>query len=293
MARTNRKAAAEAAKAKVAEIHATLTEQVEALTTSEDWTRWLQTAGRFHAYSFGNVLLIGAQRPDATRVAGYRTWQALGRQVRKGETGIRILAPRTGKCHGCAGQGDGCTRCGGSGTVLWFASAAVFDVAQTDGDPLPEIAHRLDGSDPAGLFDTLAGALLPEGWTIDREPLAGEVNGYCQHDRRRIVVDANLAPSMAVKTLAHELAHAAMHGPQVDYHANRGRCEVEAESVAYVVLSALGIDSGSWTFGYVASWADGDTGVVEATGRAVMRTAQRFLEQLEPAEVEVEVAQAA
>lgn len=292
MARTTRKAAAEAAKAKVAEIHATLTEQVEALTTSEDWTRWLQTASRFHNYSFGNVLLIGAQRPDATRVAGYRTWQALGRQVRKGETGIRILAPRTGKCHGCSGSGDGCTRCGGSGTVLWFASASVFDVAQTDGDPLPEIAHRLDGDDD-GLFDTVAGALLPEGWTLDRTPIAGEVNGYCQHDHRRIVVDSDLARAMQVKTLVHELAHAALHGPKVDYHANRGRCETEAESVAYVVLAALGIDSGSWSFGYVASWTDGDVAVVEATGRAVMRTAQAFLEQLEPADAEVEVAQAA
>ena len=90
---------------RVALLHDQLTASVEALVTSEDWRRMLDTASRFHQYSPANVLLILSQKPDATRVAGYKTWQSLGRQVKKGERGIGIFAPVGGPCRSCAGSG--------------------------------------------------------------------------------------------------------------------------------------------------------------------------------------------
>lgn len=272
----------EAAKAKVAGLHDKLAAGIAELTSTEQWTAWLDMASKFHDYSFGNVMLILSQRPDASQVAGYRKWQELGRQVRKGEQAISILAPRTGRCYTCNGEGDGCTRCGGSGRVLWFAAASVFDVSQTDGDPLPEApVARLTGDDEHGWFARIVDRLLPEGWTVTLEAIPGETNGYCAHGEQKIVVDADLDPAAQVKTLVHELAHAAMHAPaDVDYSKDRGRCEVEAESVAYILLGALDIDAADYSFGYVASWADGDLDVVEATGRAVSKQAKLMLDGL-------------
>src|SRR5437879_5833103 len=102
---------------------------VEALAESEGWARWIRTRAAFHKYSLGNTMLIALQQPDATRVAGYRAWQKLGRQVRRGERGITILAPRTYKVEDDNGNETG-------ETGLYFRAVRVFDIAQTDGDPL-------------------------------------------------------------------------------------------------------------------------------------------------------------
>src|SRR5690242_4478341 len=106
---------------------------VEAMADSETFGAWLRARSAFHDYSFNNTLLIVSQRPDATQVAGYRTWQKLGRQVRKGEHGIRILAPCVVKRETDEGE---------ERSAMFFRTVSVFDVSQTDGEPLPELEYR-------------------------------------------------------------------------------------------------------------------------------------------------------
>lgn len=289
----------EAAKRRAEEAQELLAAEVEKLNDPDEWAAFLAFAARFHSYSYGNVLLIMAQRPDATQVAGFRKWQELGRQVRKGEKGLTILAPRQGPCWGCTSDGErraakashrpvrgsGCDRCSGSGRFLYFTTATVFDVSQTDGEPLPArpgpSADLLEGGDD-GLFDSLAERLVPEGWTLTvGDAGGGGVNGYCDHAGRRIVVEGDREPAHRVKTLVHEVAHAHLHAPDVvDYTANRGRCEVEAESVAHVVLAGLGLDTSRYSLGYVSGWANGEAEVLRASAGRVVRLAHDLLDRL-------------
>ena len=283
----------EKARAKVDALHRQLSDGVDTLRNEPEWRRMLDVASRFHDYSFGNVMLIMMQRPDATRVAGYRKWQELDRQVVKGSKAIKILAPASGPCWDCNGDGGDanarCVKCGGSGRFRYFRSVSVFDVSDTEGEPLPDISElvrEVDG-DAYGLIGHLTALADAEGFTVDMvdaaaDPvLKGGAYGYCQHDKRRLVVRDDVADAQKAKTLCHELAHALLHGPdQIDYGAERGRCEVEAESVAYIVLGTYGIDTDGYSFGYVAHWSENDHGTIKATAETVCRTARDVLDGL-------------
>src|SRR5438034_10369906 len=130
-----------------------LAEAVGRMADSETFAAWLRARAAFHDYSFANVCLIVSQRPDATRVAGYKTWQKLGRQVRKGEHGIRILAP----CRVKVAEADQHADKRDAYRVVGFRCVSVFDVAQTEGEPLPELEYRpLEGDAPADMVDLLA-----------------------------------------------------------------------------------------------------------------------------------------
>jgi DNA primase len=309
--------------AKLEALHGTLTEQIAALRTGTDWKRWLTVAARFHNYSFNNVLLIAAQRPGATAVAGYEAWKALGRQVDKGERGIQILAPIVRRASSTAPTGDDVSTGGGaahtagsdssgdtssgqstgSGSaprrVAGFRVAHVFDVDQTNGDPLPERPSPvlLAGQAPPGLWDALAAQVHTRGFALERGPcLGGAANGVTNYANRTVTVRADVDDAQAVKTLAHELAHVLLHDPTgpanpadpAPGHATssaghcRGRLEVEAESVAFLVTSSHGLDSGAYTFPYVAGWAgsvdatEPET-VVRATGQRVLTAAHAIL----------------
>ena len=135
---------------------------VAAIQTSDDFTRYLRTAATFHQYSPNNVLLILSQRPDATRVAGYKTWQSLGRQVKKGEKAIYIFAPRPYRVTTEDEQGEEQTREG-----LTFRSVPVFDITQTEGDPIPTLeAPLLTGDDSAQTYVALATFATRHGLTV-------------------------------------------------------------------------------------------------------------------------------
>ncbi len=239
---------------RVAELHDQLTASVEALLTSEDWKAMLDMAAKFHNYSARNIMLILCQRPDATRVAGFRSWLALGRHVRKGENGIAILAPCVYKRDDEV-TGETVTRLGG------FKVAHVFDIAQTDGDDIADVRPELlDGSAPEGMWDALEGQVTAAGYVVYRyRPPAG-ANGFTDPAGHRVVVRDDVDEAQAVKTLTHELAHILLdHVTDLTgYAICRGRCEVEAESVAHVVCSALGMPTDSYSLPYVARWADGN-----------------------------------
>jgi antirestriction protein ArdC len=253
---------------------AQLSAGVAELTTSVAWQRHLQMQARMRHYSFGNVVLIAIQRPDATAVAGFRAWQQMDRQVRAGERAIWILAPMSCSRGGAASlvRAEG----GEEERFITCRPVAVFDVAQTDGAPLMEVARRLTGEDPRGAFGRLTAVGRQLGFSVEDAELEASVNGDCSHRAHRIRVERRNSPAQRVKTLAHELAHAVLH----EHVEDRGRAELEAESVAYVVCQELQIDSSSYSFGYVASWA-GDTKVaidaVRASSDRIQTTATRLL----------------
>jgi len=276
---------------KLAALHEQISDGVAALVESQAWRAMLDTAAKFHSYSLGNLLLIALQAPQATRVAGFRSWQSLGRQVRKGERGIAILAPCTyrPKTLTCTTDSTGeqpQDERGGpaapaaSGKQLrGFRVVHVFDITATDGDPLPEVAPvLLSGQAPAGLWEDLAGQVAGYGYALERGDCAG-ANGYTDPARRVVRVRGDVDEAQAVRTLAHELGHLQC-GHVADlstYLTCRGRFEVEAESVAYVVAAAHGLDASGYTFAYVAGWAGGDPAKVRQAAETVTKAARTIL----------------
>jgi antirestriction protein ArdC len=277
-----RQAREEARAERLTELHAQLTAGVENLINGESWQAMLAAAARFHSYSWRNCLLILSQMPTASRVAGYRTWQSLGRQVRKGERGIAVLAPvtyRRSNEEETPGDEDSPTR-----QIRGWKIEHVFNISQTDGDPLPDVAPtRLDGEAPAGFWDGLATQVGAAGFVLLREtPTHPEALGEMDRAATTVRVREDLAPAQACKTLAHELAHVELgHGNQ-DCTDPRSRREVEAESVAYVVAMASGLDTSSYSLPYVAGWAQPgkEAEVMADTAERVIATARRILDAL-------------
>lgn len=254
-------------------LHNELERQVEALVTGEDWKAMLDVASRFHRYSAGNVMLICCQRPTATRVAGYQRWRELGRQVRKGERGIAILAP-------CVYRTDNGEE-ESTSVLRGFRVAHVFDIAQTDGEPVADVSPTLlVGDAPFGLWDRLAAVVAAEGFELSRRQPVGGANGTTDYAAREVVVRSDVEPAQACKTLAHELAHVLMHDGTEYATGCRGRVEVEAESVAYIVGAASGLKTADYSLPYVARWSDGDMARVRATADRVVGAARRIIDAL-------------
>ena len=179
-----------------------LAEAVERMADSETFAAWLRARATFHDYSFSNICLIVSQRPDATQVAGYKAWQSLGRQVRKGEHGIRILAP----CRVRAGETDAMGDGRDGYRVVGFRSVAVFDVAQTDGALLATLDYRpLEGDVPEEMAALLEKVAANAGLRVEyRTPEIASAHGYLRRSESLIVIDCAQSPAMRAKVLAHE-----------------------------------------------------------------------------------------
>lgn len=278
-------------KAEADALQASIAAQVEQLRDSDQWKAFLTFAGSFHSYSLNNLMLIQAQNPNATAVAGFRQWQAKGRQVRKGERSIKIRGFRQKKVAADAEAGadeqEG-TDEQGQKTITYFPVLSVFDVSQTDPiDPDAaephEIVQRLRGEDQRGIVDAVASWLKSQGWSFERASIPGETNGYTTVDgTKRVVVDENLSPAQAAKTALHEAAHVILHSHEdyATYVAHRGIKETEAESVAYVLAGLLGLDTAVYSIGYVAGWAGGDVEMIHATAANVLRAVHQLAEAL-------------
>lgn len=222
---------------------------VDELRSSDGWSRWVRTRAKFRKYSLNNQLLIALQRPDATHVAGFKTWLSLGRTVRKGEKSIAIMAPRTYK-----------ERDEDTGEIVrrvYFRSVPVFDIAQTDGDPLPEPpAHgEVTGDTHAHYLPVLTAFAQSIGWTVEFGD-TGEAGGWARPSDKliRLSDGADLAPNASVRTLVHELCHAL--GILYD-GLGRDYAEVLTETAAYAVCQSIGLDTGACAVPYVAGWAEG------------------------------------
>lgn len=272
-------------------IHDTLVAQVETLATSEGWKAYLTMATRFHSYSFGNLMLIMAQYPEATQVAGFRKWQSLGRQVRKGEKSIKILGfaqrePRKEEIEsGKYKEGQ---------KVTYFPPVSVFDISQTDvvdeekwttvgGTGKPAMAS-LEGEDEEGMGAALTAFLTGFGWEVREEDLKGGLEGYADPQKKVVAFRTGTAPAEKASTLAHEAAHVVDKHTEdmAEYRQHRGRMEAIAESTAYVIGAHFGIDTSSYSVGYVATWTKGDLELLRDTAEAVLRTSKTILSAIAP-----------
>jgi hypothetical protein len=265
---------------RVTQLMQSLTAGVEQLTTSDHWLTYLDVASRFHRYSFWNTIAILIQFPEATRVAGYQRWKTLGRQVRRGERAIHILAPcrrRRTVVDEATGEHETVTR------VAGWKVASVFDVSQTDGDPLaePPVWH-LDGPAPDLLRHQLAALIRAEGFRFTRGPMPighDTSNGVTNFAARTVTVRPDLSPAQAAKTTAHELAHVLLHLPGT-HDLDRPRMEIEAESVSYIVLGAHHVTADAYSFGYVAGWSAGNLDLVRSTSERVLSCTRTVLDRL-------------
>ena len=241
---------------------------VRELYTSDGWLRWARTRAVFRRYSVGNQILIAMQRPDATRVAGFRAWLKLNRCVRKGERGIRIWAPCTVKARDPESGEQLHDEHDAERTTTFFKLTAVFDVAQTE--PLPNTepvpleppGFALVGDTHADLIAPLTTLGEQLGYNVElRELPAGGPGGWC--DRRpsvREIVVATGAANRVVRTLIHELAHALVG--DLDLAFGYAHEEVIVETVTFIVGQAVGLDTSSESVPYVAGW--GEDGALEA-----------------------------
>lgn len=265
------------------QLHDSISEQVEQLRNSQAWEDMLHFMRAFRTYSLSNMLLILSQFPDASQVAGYGKWRKeFGRQVTKGQRGIKIIGGRSAKVTETnPDTGEEETR------KVKFFPCTVFDISQTEpvegeARDIPELAPKLTGDDPAGITDAVADWLKSQGWSFTIEPVAGEANGYMQKDTRSVVVDEGMSPAQTAKTALHEAAHAVLHSDEdhSEYVEHRGIKETEAESTAYVVAGLLGLDTSDYTIGYVAGWSGADAEVIKATAANVQRAANTIYDAI-------------
>jgi len=259
-----------------------LSNGVVGLVTSEKWTQYLEVQSRFHTYSPNNVMLIMLQNPHATRVAGYKKWQELGRQVMATEQALRIFAPMRYKK-------DDVLDAERASEVRGFKLVPVFDISQTEGPELPDVVNKLTGLAPEGVFATLSAFASTIGFRVELpEALESGVNGDTTHSLGRIRVLASNSGAQQVKTLAHEIGHALLHDPEVPTtkELTRGLMELEAESTAYVICAALGMDTSDYSFGYVAGWAGGAPEAVQGIKASTSRIQRATSAVLKTFEVE-------
>ncbi len=258
----------------------TLEAGIERMVDSDSFRQYLETMSRFHRYSFNNVMLIMMQRPDATRVAGFRTWEKLDRHVKKGEKAIKIITPRMASYEYEDPETGEKKR--GERLVGWGVGN-VFDISQTHGKPLPEIERPelLAGESDAdkALFGQLANLTTELGGKMGRQSqqFIGKGNGYYQPHNHEIGVSAALRGDAATKTLGHEVAHFVAQHRGFELQED---VETVAESTAFVVLNHYGIDTGSYTFPYVAGWAQ-DKAVLQRNLTAIQKTSHQIITGVE------------
>ena len=286
-------------KQRVQELTDKLEQGLQDLFNSDSYCNYLRTMSKFHNYSFNNTLLIAMQKPDATLVAGYKAWQKnFERHVNKGEKAIRILAPAPYKIKEERDKIDPVTQellLDKDGnpqkeeveiTIPAFRAVSVFDVAQTDGKPIPELAAKELLSDVEGYQDMIRAVEAISPVPIELEEIAGDSKGYYDREAKRIAVQENMSESQTLKTMIHEVAHSKLHSKEVEQDEqmkkDRNTKEVEAESIAYTVCQHFGIDTSDYSFGYIAGWSSGrDTKELRSSMDTIRRTASELITGIE------------
>lgn len=276
-----------------------LVDHVDDAQASEEFQEWLDVQSRFHDYSHRNTLLINLQCPDATKVAGYNTWRnEFDRHVQEGESAIWIWAPIiTTQCPECENspsyheqsdcEYDETPTEEWSKGLVGFKPTAVFDVSQTEGEPLPELETEATG-DADDLVPALEGAAADIDVTVrivDADEWEhGDAKGVCKYRSKRDlqpIVEAKARSNQAdlAVTLIHEYAHALLHADVTD-ETERSKREVEAEAVAYIVGRYFELDTSGSAF-YLAAWQDDDAEVIQDRLGRIGSTAEKLIEFLQ------------
>lgn len=264
------------------QITAGIEQGIKELFESEKYMRYLSVMSRFHRYSVNNTMLIYMQKPDATLVAGYNKWKnQFERHVKRGEHGITIIAPTPFKKKIEEQKLDPDTKApmlDAEGKVIMeereveipmFRPVKVFDVSQTDGKPLPELASTLSGS--VQNYEAFMEALRRSAPVpLSVEPMAANMDGFFSPDRQRIAIREGMSEVQTVSAAVHEIAHSKLHNyakaqeeaaragdKEPPKKKDRNTEEVEAESISYAVCQYYGIQTGENSFGYIANWSQG------------------------------------
>ncbi|MEU0236043.1 MULTISPECIES: ArdC-like ssDNA-binding domain-containing protein [unclassified Streptomyces] len=290
-------------KAEVKGLQEQLTAAVVEFASSEGWAVLLKKMARrsriVRKYSFRNSMLIFAQCPHATEVRGYNEWKARGRQVRKGERGIRILAPNTVTPRDENGEPQKDEH-GNDKRITFFRPISVFDVSQTegkepepetvaDGVKLPELNAKVQGTAPAQFMDRLTLCLKSLGYTVEHGH-TGSADGYADPTTRTVRIGLGFPEAHQAAVLAHETGHVQLDhtADMAEYQQHRGKMETEAESVAYVVCAVAGLDSSATSLSYIAGWAGKTPEKIEETmievGQRVTEAVGAILEFTDPDE---------
>jgi N-terminal domain of anti-restriction factor ArdC len=246
---------------------------------SEVLTAYLGAMAKFHTYSFGNVMLIARQKPDATNVAGLRAWNSLGRFVKKGEKGIFILAPMIGRKRN---QEDGTTteeeqKTNGESRLYGFRAVYVFDVSQTEGKDLPALTEV--NGDVSGyrehLFKFVESQSVELSFSEEIAPAKGLSHGG------KITLLSGMQPAEEFSTLVHEIAHEMLHRGERRTMTTKQLRETEAEAVAFVVCHSVGLQNGTASQDYIQLW-HGDANLLRESLEAVQQTAAVILGGIAP-----------
>lgn len=291
------KAAAEARKAEMEEITSKLEKGVKDIFDGANYQQYLNFCAKLPRYSVNNQILIMMQKPDATMCQSFTNWKEVNRHVRKGEKGIRILAPAPYKMQKEQEKVDasGKTVLDKDGepvketvevTINAFKPVSTFDVSQTEGEPIPspgvdELTGSVEG------YETLLAAIkevVPV--PISFEQIDSGAKGFYHLEENRIVVQEGMSEAQTVKTLLHEASHQALHSKEAMDSAgekkSKNQKETEAESVAYVVCQHYGIDTSDYSFPYVATWsADKEVPELKASLDTIRRTASELIVKID------------
>ena len=282
---------------KMNEIPQMLEEGVHKVFESDNYKNYLNIMSKFHNYSINNTLLIARQNPDATLVAGFKSWEKnFGRHVKKGEKGIKILAPSPYKKKVLVELVDPVSReimldINGNPVkeetevnMTAYRIVSVFDVSQTEGNPLPQIgvAELTGNVDEYELF--VEALKQSTSVPISFENISGVAKGYYNPVTASIAVKAGMPESQTVKTMIHEIAHSILHNDILDEAEKKDRQtkEVEAESVAYTVCQHFGIDTSDYSFGYIAGWSSSkETEELKQSLETIQKTASGLINDIE------------
>lgn len=238
---------------------------VKEIYESGKWAEYIAVMSRFPHYSINNCILIASQCPEASYVCGYKKWNEFNRNVVKGESGIMIFAPIKGKVqveepiydannHPVLNEDGTQAKEKVEREYKSFRPCYVFDVSQTEGDPLPTLANQLN--DGVEDFEKLKDALMAVSPVpISFEDIPGSANGYYAPQSGKIVAQSDMSQLQTIKTMIHEIAHATLgHGGEDDKWDKESK-EVQAESTAFWVAGMLGLDTSDYSFGYIAGWS--------------------------------------
>ncbi len=272
---------------------------IQELFESSRYREYLRVMSRFHRYSFNNTMLIYMQRPDATLVAGFQKWKKqFERHVKKGEHGITIIAPTPYKKKIEEQKRDPETQdpildIDGNIimeekeiTIPMFRPVKVFDVSQTEGKPLPELASSLSGNvqNYEIFLEALKrSALVP----IEFEPMAYNMDGYFSSEQQRIAIREGMSEVQTISATVHEIAHSKLHNPKMvqaepSWKKDRNTEEVEAESVSYAVCQHFGIETDENSFGYIATWSKGkELDELKASLETISKTSCELISNIE------------
>lgn len=297
----NTKGAFKSDKEKLKDITDSIEKGIKELFASDKYKQYLQTMSRFHRYSVNNQMLIFMQKPDASLVAGFNKWKdSFGRNVKRGEKGIKIIAPAPYKKKIEKEKLDPDTKLPmldengqpikevAEVSTSTFKVVSVFDVSQTEGKPLPELSSDLTGS--VEHYDAFMEAIKRSSPVpIDFKPIENGADGFFSYDNQSITLREGMSETQTVCAAIHEMAHATLHnysrrnkGETDVERKDRHTEEVEAESIAYAVCAYYGIETGENSFGYLASWSsDKELKELKASLETINKTSSELITSID------------